>query len=94
MGLLFEWDSQKARVNIVTHGVCFDEASTAFRDPLSQTIDDPLHSGDEERFVLIGRSIQERLLVIVHTERGGRIRIFSARLATKKERLTYEEKEE
>jgi hypothetical protein len=93
MGLLFEWDPKKARLNIKTHGVSFDEASTAFRDPLSQTIDDPLHSSDEERFVLIGRSISGRLLVIVHTDRGERIRIISARLATKKERLRYEENE-
>jgi uncharacterized DUF497 family protein len=63
-------------------------------DPLSQTIDDPLHSEDEERFILIGRSIQGRLLVIVHTDRGERIRIISARLATKRERLRYEENEE
>ncbi|MDI6790549.1 MAG: BrnT family toxin [Thermodesulfobacteriota bacterium] len=53
-----------------------------------------LHSGDEERLVLIGRSMQGRLLVIVHTERGDRIRIISARLATKKERVRYEENEE
>ena len=94
MGLLFEWDTKKARLNVKKHGISFDEASTAFRDPLSQTIDDPLHSKDEERFVLIGRSIQGRLLVIVHTERGDRIRIISARLATKKERFRYEENEE
>ncbi|MDQ7838841.1 MAG: BrnT family toxin [Thermodesulfobacteriota bacterium] len=94
MGLLFEWDPKKARLNVKTHGISFDEASTAFRDPLSQTIDDPLHSEDEERLVLIGRSMQGRLLVIVHTERGDRIRIISARLATKKERVRYEENEE
>ena len=94
MGLLFEWDPKKARLNVKTHGISFDEASTAFRDPLSQTIDDLLHSEDEERFVLIGRSIQGRLLVIVHTERGDRIRIISARLATNKERFRYEENEE
>ena len=94
MGLLFEWDPNKARLNVKTHGVSFEEASTAFRDPLSQTIDDPLHSGDEERFVLIGQSVQGRLLVIVHTERGDRIRIISARLATKRERFRYEENEE
>jgi uncharacterized protein len=94
MGLLFEWDPNKARLNVKTHGVSFDKASTAFRDPLSQTIDDPLHSEDEERFVLIGRSIQRRLLVVVHTERGDRIRIISARLATKRERFRYEENEE
>ncbi len=93
MGLLFEWDPKKARLNIKTHGVSFDEASTAFRDPLSQTIDDPLHSSGEDRFVLIGRSIPGRLLVIVHTDRGERIRIISARFATKKERIRYEENE-
>jgi uncharacterized DUF497 family protein len=61
---------------------------------LSQTIEDPLHSEYEERFVLIGQSIQGRLLVIVHTIRWARVRIISARLATKKERLRYEENEE
>ncbi|MDP2992954.1 MAG: BrnT family toxin [Deltaproteobacteria bacterium] len=94
MGLLFEWDPKKARLNVKTHGISFDEASTAFRDPLSQTIDDPLHSEGEERLVLIGRSMQGRLLVIVHMERGDRIRIISVRLATKKERFRYEENEE
>jgi uncharacterized protein len=91
MGILFEWDSQKAKRNIEKHGIGFDEVSTAFQDPLSATIDDPLHSGDEERFVLIGQSIRNRLLVVVHTERGGSIRIISARLATKNERCQYEE---
>jgi len=94
MGLLFEWDPKKARLNIKTHGISFDEGSTAFRDPLSNTIEDPLHSEGEERFVLIGKSIRGRLLVVVHTERGDRIRIISARLATSKERLRYEENEE
>jgi len=54
MALLFEWDARKARRNLTTHGVSFDEASTAFEDPLSKTIGDPLHSEDEERFVLLG----------------------------------------
>jgi uncharacterized DUF497 family protein len=94
MGLLFEWDPEKALRNIKTHGVSFDEASTAFRDPLSKTIGDPLHSEEEERFVLIGHSIRVRLLVIVHTERDDRIRIISARLATNREKLRYEENEE
>jgi uncharacterized DUF497 family protein len=94
MGLLFEWDPKKARKNINTHGVSFDEASTAFRDLLSQTIKDPLHSEGENRFVLLGRSIQGRLLVIIHTDRGERIRIISARLATTRERLKYEENQE
>jgi hypothetical protein len=94
MGLLFEWDNDKVRQNIKTHGISFDEASTAFHDPLSRTIPDPLHSKGEERFVLIGESIKRRLLVVVHTERGDRIRIISARLATNKEKLRYEENEE
>ena len=93
MGLLFEWDAKKARLNIQTHGIAFDEASTAFRDPLSDTIDDPLHSKGEQRFVLIGKSIRDRLLVVIHTQRGDRIRIISARLATNRERLKYEEDE-
>lgn len=94
MGLLFEWDTKKAQLNMKRHGISFDEASTAFRDPLSKTIDDPLHSYEEERLVLIGHSIKKRLLVIVHTERGNRIRLISARLATKREKLRYEENEE
>jgi hypothetical protein len=93
MGLLFEWDHKKARQNVKMHGISFDEASTAFRDPLSRTINDPLHSKGEERLVLIGESQKGRLLVVVHTERGDWIRIISARLATKKERLRYEENE-
>ncbi len=54
MALLFEWDARKARRNLAIHGVSFDEASTAFRDPLSKTIEDPLHSESEDRFVLLG----------------------------------------
>ena len=91
MPLLFEWDREKAQGNFAKHGVSFDEASTAFRDTLSITIGDPLHSHGEDRFVLMGRSCQNRLLVVVHTKRGGRIRIISARQATRKERLGYEE---
>jgi len=91
MALLFEWDPKKAGRNLKTHVVSFDEASTAFRDPLSVTIADPLHSEDEERLVLIGYSHRHRLLVVIHTERGDRIRIISARLATTRERLRYEE---
>lgn len=94
MALLFEWDPKKARRNLKIHEVSFDEASTAFRDPLARTIDDPLHSQEEERIVLIGKSQQGRLMVVVHAERGDRIRIISGRLATKKERLDYEENEE
>ena len=92
--LLFEWDPSKAKKNIETHGISFDEASTAFRDTLSVTIHDPLHSAEEDRFILIGNSHRNRLLVVVHTEREDKIRIISARNATKKERKQYEENAE
>lgn len=70
MGLNFEWDARKAASNRRKHGVDFEEASTAFGDPLSITIPDPGHSQDEDRFVLIGESFRGRLLVVVHTERA------------------------
>ncbi len=89
--LLFEWDPDKAKKNMKVHGVSFDEASTSFKDALSLTIYDPLHSEDEDRMVLIGNSFKNRVLIIVHTERGDKIRIISARKATKKERKQYEE---
>jgi uncharacterized DUF497 family protein len=89
--LLFDWDPIKARKNINIHGVSFDEASTAFKDILSLTIYDPLHSDEEDRFILIGNSHKNRLLVIVHTERGDTIRTISARKITKNERKQYEE---
>ena len=88
--LLFEWDLNKAKTNLEKHGISFGEACTAFNDPLSLTIDDPLHSSDEERLVLIGMSYNNRMLVVVHTERGDNIRIISGKKATKKERKYYE----
>jgi hypothetical protein len=90
----FEWDPEKAKRNLEIHGVSFDEASTAFGDTLSLTIYDPLHSEDEDRFILIGNTYKNRLLVVVHTARGNRIRIISARKATKKEREYYEKNAE
>ena len=89
--LRFEWDDAKSRGNQDKHGVSFAEAATVFSDPLSVVIPDPLHSEDEERFVLLGQSQRQRLLVVVHTEREGVIRLISARLATAKERRDYEE---
>ena len=91
MGLTFEWGITKARANLIKHGVSFEEAVTVFGDPLSLTIDDPLHSIGERRFVIIGESIQQRLLIVVHTERGNNIRIISARVATNREKKDYEE---
>jgi uncharacterized DUF497 family protein len=91
MGLTFEWDGNKAKANIAKHGVSFEEASTAFADAQSLTIADPLHSKIEDRYVTLGASYRGRLLVVVHTERGDDIRIISARPASRRERLTYEE---
>jgi uncharacterized DUF497 family protein len=86
----FEWDLVKASANQERHGVSFVEAATVFFDPLSVTVADPLHSIDEQRFVITGLSYQHRLLVVVHADRGDRIRIISARLATRFERENYE----
>lgn len=91
MQVTVEWDPVKARTNQRKHGVTFEEAATVFTDPLSATIPDPLHSESEERFIIIGQSIRRRLLVVVHTDRGDKIRIISARLATAHERKTCEE---
>jgi uncharacterized DUF497 family protein len=86
----FEWDPRKAVDNFDKHGVSFDEASTVFGDPLAITIDDPDHSISEYRFVTTGLSKQQRLIVVSHTERNGRIRIISAREPTRQERNQYE----
>ena len=91
MSLTFEWDPEKAAQNLSHHGVSFEEASRAFRDPLSRTIHDPDHSEDEDRFLLLGESGPGRLLVVSHTERGRRVRIISARVAGRRERKTYQE---
>ena len=91
MPLQFEWDELKARANLAKHSVSFEEARTVFGDPLSVTIPDPAHSQSEDRFIVLGHSNRHRALVVVHTERGDRIRIISARPATRRERKTYEE---
>ncbi|HJZ82193.1 MAG TPA: BrnT family toxin [Pyrinomonadaceae bacterium] len=86
----FEWDPKKAEANVAKHEVSFAEAATVFFDPLSLTVLDPLHSGDENRFVITGVSNHNRHLVVVHSDRGDKIRIISARLATSGERKKYE----
>lgn len=91
MSLKFEWDPEKARSNLRKHGVSFEEAATCFGDRLSITIGDPEHSGVESRYVLVGLSFRNRLLVVVHTERGDTIRVISARKATRRERQAYVE---
>ena len=87
----FTWDPRKAAANLEKRGVSFEDASTAFGDPLSVTVGDPDHSEDEARFVLIGQSFRGQLLVVVHSERESGIRIVSAREATRRERRDYEQ---
>jgi uncharacterized protein len=91
MALEFEWDPGKARLNLKEHRVSFDEAATVFRDPLSITIADPDHSDSEDRYIDIGMSHRGRLIVVSYTERKDKIRIISARRATRTERKSYEE---
>jgi uncharacterized protein len=93
MKLIFEWDSMKAKSNLVKHGVSFEESSTVFADEQSLTIDDPSHSQVEKRSITLGLAISNRLLVVVHSNRDGRIRIISARTASKKEKKQYEKKD-
>jgi uncharacterized DUF497 family protein len=88
--------AQAACVSIVlalhdSHDVSFEDASTVFGDPLSLTIPDPAHSQAEDRFIIIGRSHQQELLIVVHTEQGDNIRVISARRASRSERKRYEE---
>lgn len=90
MDLAFEWDSDKAAANEAKHGVGFEEASTVFSDPLSLSVAAPRHSHGEARFAILGQSARGRLLVVVHTDRGLRTRLISARPATRRERDTYE----
>ena len=93
MGLTFEWDDKKAAANHRKHGVSFEEAASAFGDPLSLTIPDPEHSEAEERCVLLGMTDRHRLLVVAHTERADTVRLISARLATPAEGHDYEERQ-
>jgi uncharacterized DUF497 family protein len=91
VGIDFEWDPNKAAQNLRKHNVTFEEAATVFRDDLSITIPDPDHSMEEERFITVGLSSQNLLLMIAHVERGDCIRIISARELTPRERRQYEE---
>jgi uncharacterized DUF497 family protein len=86
----FVWDFAKAHANLLKHGVSFEEAGSVFKDPLAVEIDDPYHSDVESRSLLIGMSSRSRILIVVHVERGDRVRIISARKATRQEREDYE----
>ena len=92
MGYIFEWDLRKAEFNARKHGVTFEEASTVFGDPLGLLMPDPDHSLSEERYLVLGMSTRQRLLVVAFAERPPRTRLISARRATRRERRRYEEK--
>lgn len=87
----FEWDKEKAEINLKKHGTSFYEAATVFGDPLAITFNDPDHSVGENRLITFGLSRFNQQLVVSHTEREGKMRIISARPMTKQERKIYEE---
>jgi uncharacterized DUF497 family protein len=89
--LRFEWDPRKAAANLAKHGVAFSEAETAFSDEAGFALEDPAHSADEARFVLLGLSAELRVLVVIHClrEAGQVIRLISARRANRLERDLY-----
>ena len=89
--MIVEWDDRKAAANVRKHGISFDEAVTAFENPLSVTYRDPDHSEDEFRFLTFGLSSSGRILVVAHADREEAIRLISARPATRSERRAYEE---
>ena len=91
MELEFEWDPEKEKSNIEKHGVSFHEGATVLGDSLSWTFPDPDHSVGEERFLTIGLSVQGRVVIVSHTDRGVKTRIINARPATPHERKDYEE---
>ena len=86
----FEWDPAKAAANLEKHGVSFPEATTVFGDPFELTIPDPDHSVQEQRFLSLGLSAENRVLLVAYTERGSIIRIIHARTAAPKERRSYD----
>lgn len=90
----FEWDEGKAASNLQKHDVGSAEASSVLSDWLSVTIPDPAHSEGEERSATLGTSSSGRLLVVIHTERGDKVRVISARPASARERREYEQGDE
>jgi len=89
----FEWDEEKNESNFRKHAVWFEEAKTIWADPTSLEFFDPEHSVDEDRFIRVGRSTTDKVLLVVFCEKDGGevVRIISARKATSKERRQYEE---
>jgi len=91
MSLRFDWDLKKAEINQAKHGVSFEEAITVFADPLARIFPDEEHSVDELREIIIGHTSGHQLLLVNFTSIKDRLRIFSARKATRQERKDYEE---
>jgi hypothetical protein len=89
--VVYEWDSSKAAANLKKHRVAFTEAATVFLDPLALTYKDPDHSEGEQRFMTLGESTRGRVILVAHLDHGDRIRIISARRATRKEAYEYGE---
>ncbi len=85
----FDWDTDKADVNLRKHGISFEAAMTVFSDPLALTFFDAEHSADEDRYLTIGFASSGTMVVVVHTERGDSTRLISARIATSSERRAY-----
>jgi len=89
--VIYEWDPEKAKANFRKHAVSFEEAATIFLDPLAVTYPDPDHSEEERREITIGQSGRQRVVFVSHIQRGDRLRIISARKATRRERKQHEE---
>jgi hypothetical protein len=87
----YAWDPVKAAANARKHRVTFEEASSVFLDPLALTFQDPDHSEEEDREITIGRSVRQRVLFVAHVGRESRVRIISARRASRREQKQYEE---
>jgi uncharacterized protein len=87
----YEWDAVKAAANLRRHHIRFEEAATVFLAPSALTFWDPDHSEEEDREITIGRSGRQRVLFVAHTARESRVRIISARRATRQEQRQYEE---
>lgn len=87
----FEWDRAKSAANRRKHRVDFEEALTVFADPLAKIFDDPIHSATERREIIIGHSSRRHLLIVCFVERDENVRVISARRATRREQMSYEE---
>ena len=88
--MVYEWHAAKGKANLQKHGVSFDEAATVFLNPLALTFPDPFHTGGEEREITIGYTAGHQVVFVAHCQRGNRVRIISARKATRGERRQYE----